>query len=222
MKYRLSILCISVVFLFTLFAPASAQDAKYHESPMLADLVKAGKLPSVDKRLPDNPRVIDATGSTIGTYGGDFRDPFVGTGAGDAFWTSQMIFLTAWRGLVNWNQDYTNWVPNIAEKVDVSSDATTYTFHLRKGLKWSDGEAFTADDVLFYINDIAENDELNQGKFPDGILKPGKEKPVASKTDDTTFSIKFDVPYGMFLLRLCTFDGWGFVTAPMHYLKQRS
>jgi peptide/nickel transport system substrate-binding protein len=159
-------------------------------------------------------------GSSIGTYGGDFRDPFVGTSAGDAFWTSQMIFMTVWRGLVNWNADYSNWVPNIAEKVDVSADATTYTFHLRKGLKWSDGEPFTSDDVLFYINDIMANSELNQNKFPDGILKPGKVPPTATKVDDTTFTIKFDVPYGMFLLKMCTYDGWQFVAAPMHYLKQ--
>jgi peptide/nickel transport system substrate-binding protein len=220
MKFRLSILLTTAIFLFTLLGPVAAQDKKYTESPMLADLVKAGKLPPVDQRLPANPRVLDVPGASIGTYGGDFKDPFVGTGAGDAFWTSQMIFFTVWRGLVGWNQEYTGYVPNIAESADVSKDATTYTFHLRKGLKWSDGEPFTSDDVLFYINDIMENNELNGGKFPDGILKPGKDAPVATKTDDTTFSIKFDVPYGMFLLKMCTFDGWAFVTAPAHYLKQ--
>lgn len=219
MKYRISILFVLAVFSFASFRPGTAQ-TKFNEAPTLAERVKAGKLPPVEQRLPANPRVVELPGSSIGTYGGDFKDPFVGTGAGDAFWTSQMIFLTAWRGLVNWNQDYTNWVPNIAESVDVSKDATTYTFKLRKGLKWSDGEPFTSDDVLFYINDIMENKELNNGKFPDGILKPGKEPPVATKIDDQTFSIKFDVPYGMFLLRMSTYDGWAFVTAPMHYLKQ--
>jgi peptide/nickel transport system substrate-binding protein len=131
-----------------------------------------------------------------------------------------MIFFTVWRGLVNWNADYTNWEPNIAESVDISKDATAYTFHLRKGLKWSDGEPFTADDVLFYINDILGDSDLNGGKFPEGILKPGDGAPKTSKADDYTFTITFDVPYGMFLLKLCTYDGWGFVTAPAHYLKQ--
>jgi len=195
---------------------ARAQGGTYNEAPMLAKLVADGKLPAVKDRLPENPRVINLKGSEIGAYGGDFRDPFVG----DAFWSSQMIFMTIWRGLVSWNQDYSGWVPNIAEKVDVSADATSYTFHLRKGLKWSDGQPFTADDVLFYINDILGNNELNGGHFPDGILKPGKEAPKVTKTDDLTFTITFDVPYGLFLLKMCTYDGWGFVTAPMHYLKQ--
>ena len=42
MKFRLSILFTTVVFLLTLIGPIAAQDKKYTESPMLADLVKAG------------------------------------------------------------------------------------------------------------------------------------------------------------------------------------
>jgi len=225
MKYRIVTLFVLVLFSVASFHATVAQtpDAaptSFHQSPFLDDQVKSGKLPPVEKRLPANPRVIDMPGSTVGTYGGDFKDPFVGTGAGDAFWTSQMIFFDVWRGLVGWNPDYTSWEPNMAEKVDVSADATAYTFHLRKGLMWSDGQPFTSADVLFYINDILNNNELNGGHFPDGILKPGKAAPTVTAADDQTFTITFDVPYGMFLLKLCTFDGWGFVTAPMHYLKQ--
>src|SRR5690242_8340124 len=39
--------------------------------------------------------------------------------------------------------------PQLAEKVDVAPNATSFTFHLRKGLKWSDGRPFTSEDVLF-------------------------------------------------------------------------
>ena len=67
--------------------------------------------------------------------------------------------------------DYSDWVPNIAESVDVSADATAYTFHLRQGLKWSDGVPFTADDVVFYIDDIMNNTELNGGSFPDWLAQ---------------------------------------------------
>jgi peptide/nickel transport system substrate-binding protein len=213
MKIRLALGLTIVALILSTLGSVSAQSTTYGEAPMLAKLVADKKLPAVQDRLPANPRVLDGE---IGSYGGDFRDPFVG----DAFWSSQMIFLTVWRGLVSWNKDYTNWEPNIAESVDVSKDATSYTFHLRKGLKWSDGQPFSSDDVLFYINDILGNNELNGGHFPDGILKPGKAAPTATKVDDTTFTITFDVPYGMFLLKLCTYDGWGFVTAPVHYLKQ--
>ncbi|MCI0709578.1 MAG: ABC transporter substrate-binding protein, partial [Chloroflexi bacterium] len=200
----------------TLPGSLSAQEGSFGESPMLAERVAAGELPSVDERLPLNPRVIDLPGSEIGTYGGDFRDPFVG----DAFWSSQMVFWTFWKGLVNWNETYTDVVPNIAESVDVNEDATVYTFHLREGIKWSDGMPFTADDVLFAVNDIMANSELNAGTFPAGWLKPGEAPPVVEKIDEFTFTITFDVPYGMFLINMAGWPGWELVTAPKHYLQQ--
>ncbi|MBX3082220.1 MAG: ABC transporter substrate-binding protein [Anaerolineae bacterium] len=214
MKHRAAFVFVLVMMLLASTAPISAQ--QYGESPMLAKLVADGKLPAVAERLPSSPRVIKFPGSDVGTYGGDFRDPFVG----DAYWASQMVFWTAWRGLVSWNETYTDWVPNIAEKVDVNPEATEYTFHLRQGLKWSDGVAFTSDDVLFYFEDILGNSELNGGHFPDGWLKPGKDAPVVKKIDDATFTITFDVPYGMFLLNMCSWPGWELSAAPKHYLQQ--
>ncbi|MFN8531371.1 MAG: ABC transporter substrate-binding protein [Anaerolineae bacterium] len=214
MKIRALLFALIIIVLS--FSVVAAQDTQYSESPMLAERVAAGQLPPVAERLPSTPRVISLDGSTIGTYGGDFRDPFVG----DAFWSSQMVFWTFWKGLVSWNPTYTDWVPNIAESVDVSEDARTYTFHLRQGLRWSDGYPFTADDVLFAINDIMANPELNSGSFPSGWLKPGTEAPVATKIDDFTFTISFDVPYGMFLLNMCGWPGWELVSAPKHYLEQ--
>ena len=41
--------------------------------------------------------------------------------------------------------------PELAEKWDISSDQLTYTFHLRKDLKFSDGSPLTADDVAFTL-----------------------------------------------------------------------
>ncbi|MBN8634753.1 MAG: ABC transporter substrate-binding protein, partial [Anaerolineae bacterium] len=214
MKHRL----LLFVFLLSLlsFTSLAAQDVQYNESPMLAARVAAGELPPVAERLPSNPRVVSFDWSEIGTYGGDFRDPFVG----DAFWSSQMVFWTFWKGLVTWNETYSDWMPNIAESVDVSDDARMFTFHIRPGVKWSDGVPFTADDVLFVINDIYGNPELNGGSFPSGWLKPGQEAPVAEKIDDLTFSLTFDVPYGMFLLNMAGWPGWELVTAPKHYLEQ--
>lgn len=214
MKHRI----LLFVFLLSLlsFTSLAAQDVQYNESPMLAARVEAGELPPVAERLPWNPRVVSFDWSEIGTYGGDFRDPFVG----DAFWSSQMVFWTFWKGLVTWNESYSDWVPNIAESVDVSEDARTFTFHIRPGVKWSDGVPFTSDDVLFVINDIYGNPELNGGSFPSGWLKPGQEAPIAEKIDDLTFSLTFDVPYGMFLLNMAGWPGWELVTAPKHYLEQ--
>lgn len=216
MKRLLFVWLVLILIGSTLPGSLSAQEGGFGESPMLAERVAAGELPPVDERLPVNPRVIDLPGSEIGTYGGDFRDPFVG----DAFWSSQMVFWTFWKGLVNWNETYTDVVPNIAESVDVNEDATVYTFHLREGIKWSDGMPFTADDVLFAVNDIMANSELNANTFPAGWLKPGEAPPVVEKSDDYTFTITFDVPYGMFLINMAGWPGWELVTAPKHYLQQ--
>jgi peptide/nickel transport system substrate-binding protein len=46
-------------------------------------------------------------------------------------------------------------VPDLAESWEASPDATTFTFHLRKGVKWSDGQPFSADDVVFTITQAA-------------------------------------------------------------------
>jgi peptide/nickel transport system substrate-binding protein len=87
-------------------------------------------------------------------------------------------------------------------------------------MKWSDGAPFTADDVLFAINDIMGNEEINGGTFPAGLLKPGDAAPVAEKIDDYTFTITFETSYGMFLINMCGYPGWELVTAPKHYLEQ--
>lgn len=216
MKHRIALLFVLVTLFALSLNLTTAQEMQYGESPMLAERVAAGELPPVEERLPVNPRVIEFPWSEIGTYGGDFRDPFVG----DSFWSAQMVFYTFWKGLVNWNETYSDWVPNIAESVDVNDDATVYTFHLREGLRWSDGAPFTSDDVLFVINDILGNEELNSGTFPAGFLSPGGTVPLAEKIDDNTFTITFEVSYGMFLLNLCTFDAHVLVTGPKHYLEQ--
>ncbi len=216
MKSRFFILFIVLMTIISLFSAVQAQDMMYGESPILAERVEAGDLPPVEERLPLSPRVIAVEGSDIGVYGGDFDDPFVG----DAFWASQMIYYISRRGLVNWNQDFSDWEPNIAESVDVNEDATVYTFHLREGLKWSDGVDFTADDVLFFFNDIMGNEELNGGSFPAGVFRPGDAAPLVEKIDDYTFTITFETSYGMFLINLCGYDSFLPVTAPKHYLEQ--
>ncbi len=219
MKYRITLLVVLFAMLLGALGSVSAQDApKYGEAPMLAERVAAGELPPVEERLPENPRQLALAWSETGTYGGELRVPF---GGDSPFWGGQMVFYSAWRGsLVNWNADFSNWEPNLAESVDVSDDATSYTFHLRKGIKWSDGVPFTADDVVFYIDDIMKNEEINAGNFPEGWLLPGDVPPTIEKIDDYTFTITFDVPYGMFLINMAGWDGWQMTTAPKHYLQQ--
>ena len=56
--------------------------------------------------------------------------------------------------------DHTTIVANIAKDWKLSEDGKSLTLYLRKGIKWSDGVAFTADDIMFWYEDIILNDDL--------------------------------------------------------------
>ena len=61
----------------SLAGPASAQSSKFKEAPILAEQVKAGKLPPVEQRLPSEPLVVPVVERT-GQYGGVWRRAFLG------------------------------------------------------------------------------------------------------------------------------------------------
>ena len=134
-------------------APEAPPEAgKYSEAPMLAEQVAAGTLPPIEERLPENPYISPVLES-IGTYGGTWRSAFKGLADGPAFTSVKQ------RGPLNFNGDIIL-QPDICEAWEVSPDATTWTFHLRKGMKWSDGHPFTTADVRWYWDHVVNNEEL--------------------------------------------------------------
>jgi peptide/nickel transport system substrate-binding protein len=190
--------------------------SQYNEAPMLADLVAAGELPPVDERLPENPRVITPTEET-GQYGGTFRQGFEGTNPG---WGG-LWYVTGWECLTQWRLDFSGVEPNIAESIDVSDDVTEYTFHLRKGMKWSDGADFTADDIMFYVEDILFDPDLSPGgPVADWLPAEGAEDFKAEKIDDYTVKFTFAIPNGTLLYILATWGGRHVTFFPKHYLTQ--
>lgn len=210
-------------------APAPAAAGKYKESPLLADLVKAGKLPPVDQRLPEKPYVVQP-GSMInekilkvkvGKYGGVMQlaqeapsgDPHIFIGSNEYLLQSPDLF------------DYDTRIEGgVLESWKANDDNTVFTFMLRKGLKWSDGVPVTMEDVKFAWDDVLLNDKITP-IFPEylraglsGNNNPGK----ISYIDDWTFSITFDKPYGSFLAQIGVggWRGYGGIIKPKHYLKQ--
>ena len=81
---------------------------------------------------------------------------------------AQYVLINCFEGLVTYDSTGTL-VPGNAESWDISDDGLTYTFHLRDGVKWHDGEPFTAEDVKFTIEAIMdpENGSENAPNFED-------------------------------------------------------
>ena len=146
--------------------PAAFAQAAKGEAPALATQVAAGKLDSVDKRVPKNPLVITPA-EKVGVYGGTLRSLI--SGPGDYSWFRTMF---GYESLLIWDLKAQKVVPNLAE-MEVSPDATKYTFKLREGMKWSDGEPFTAKDIMFWWNDVYTNDKVpTAADLAGGDLKP--------------------------------------------------
>ncbi len=192
-------------------AAPTAPPAKYSEAPALSDLVEAGKLPAIEERLPTNPQVVEAT--EVGQYGGTWRMGMRG-GTDDA----SFYRILGYETLVRWTPAWDAIIPNLAESWEISDDATVYTFHLRQGVKWSDGEPFTAEDLEFWFNDVILNTDL-QTTVP-AWLTSGGEPVKFEKVDDYTIKFTFAKPNGLFLQNLASPDARAVTNMPKHYAVQ--
>jgi peptide/nickel transport system substrate-binding protein len=193
---------------------------QFKEAPMLAELVKAGKLPPVEQRLPDEPLVIQPT-NEIGKYGGNWRMAF--TGPAD----QQNMERHNHDHLIYFDAKVETLVPNVAKGWDVQDGGRTIIIKLRKGMKWSDGQPFTADDIMFWYEDLYQNDDLNPAKA--SFMSIGGKQGTVEKVDDYSVAFKFDQPYYMFLDIIATLTVAGHMTngrnamglwAPKHYMQQ--
>lgn len=157
------------------------------QAPSLEALVKAGKLPALAERMPDKPEVITPL-DRIGTYGGTLR-----TAMRSSNDHNSILRIVGNQGLARWSVDFNKLVPNIAESWTQNDNASEYTFHLRKGMKWSDGSPVSADDVLFAMNDLVLNREF-YATPPAAYQQEGKPV-VVSRVDDQTVRFRFQGPY---------------------------
>jgi ABC-type transport system substrate-binding protein len=103
------------------------------------------------------------------------------------------------------------WEPDLAERWDISPDATSYTFYLRKNARWHDGAAVTAKDVLF-TNMVYLNPDLTvrQTKSYMGIkgakeFNEGKTDEISGITilDDHTIRFELEKPSAIFFSLCC-------------------
>ncbi len=177
------------------------------QAPVLERLVSEGKLPPLEERLPVNPGVF-VTNDGIGKHGGTLRRGF--TGVADRWGPTKLND----RALV-WFDNKLVQVPRLAESWEVSDDATTWTFHLRKGIKWSDGVPFTAEAIKWRL----ENEYFNKTLTPSPTaFAIGKDKKQAEHLfpDEYTWTVKFPAPNAVFILGRGRADYW----YPGHYMKK--
>jgi peptide/nickel transport system substrate-binding protein len=105
--------------------------------------------------------------------------------------------------------------PGLAESWKISDDKQKIVIQLREGLKWSDGEPMTADDIIFTYNDIYLNDQI-PSSFKD-ILRVGesREFPTVKKLDDRRVEFSTPEPFAPFV----RYAG-GLPILPAHLLKE--
>ena len=186
---------------------------------MLAELVKAGKLPAVEKRLPENPLIVKAI-EEVGQYGGTWRRVWLGTA--DFHCYGRLNY----EPILRWPRDPKGSIqPGLAYKWEFSPDGKELTLYFRKGLKWSDGQPWTVDDIIFWWEDIELNKDLTSAPHAEWVVN-GKPMTL-QKIDAYTIKYKFDGPNGLVLQMLAfhgnqwplQFERFG-AFAPAHYLKQ--
>lgn len=157
---------------------------QFSEAPMLETKVAAGELPPLDERLPEEPMVIEPL-ERIGRYGGTMKLAGVGRE------NMEMGHLKRFLGHTSY--DGKRMVPFLARGWEQAGDSMSLTLYLRKGLKWSDGARFTADDIVFWYEDIVLNKELSPA-VPQKWA-PGGVPLTLIKVDDYTLRFEFAVPY---------------------------
>ena len=142
--------------IFALVTIFGAAGISAKEAPQFSALVKAGKLPPVNERLPEIPLMLPVV-DEIGQYGGILRRAFLGPGDHNNYTRA------VYDALVRFAPDGSQVVPHIASGWESNENFTEWIVRLRPGAKWSDGQPFTADDIMFWYNDILLNKDLMPG-----------------------------------------------------------
>src|SRR5437667_8088105 len=195
----------------------------FKEAPQLGELVKQAKRPPVAERIGQDPLVIKPL-NEVGKYGGTWRGGF--TGPAD-FWNG----FRCCQGpdhLMFWDYTGDKVMPNIARGLEMQDGGRAWLVQLRRGMKWSDGKPFTADDFVFWFEDIYRNKDLVP--TPSATMAINGKQGVIEKVDTYTVKFKFPEPYYMLpdvlagstdLAGQAWRGAYGLGSyAPAHYLKQ--
>jgi len=204
----------ATLLLALLGGPALAADPlpAMKETPMFADQVKSGALPPVDKRIPQQPWVVKefAGGDGPGQQGGQ-----INTLIASARDTRLMTVYSYTRLIVY--DDKFKLKPDILESYE-EKDGREFTFKLRAGHKWSDGQPFTTEDFRFFWEDVASNKDLSSGGPNVELLVDG-QPPKVEIIDPLTIRYTWEKPNPYFIESQARAAPL-FLFRPAHYLKK--
>ena len=229
---RLICAVLTCTILLGLACPLHAlgEGTAYREAPMLAQRVASGELPPVEERMPIAQDVmVEPDVMEIGQYGGSITMQTNDSGRWNAwgYMSEQSMF--------RFKQDGSGEVePNVCKAFYPNEDSSIWTVELREGMRWSDGEPFTADDVLFYYDHMS-TPALNEDRTAKGAEKDGYYSPYTSKSyncyqaekdgkkywarfdrvNDYKFTVTFAAPKPSFAVDVAVDNKWMFL--PKHF-----
>jgi peptide/nickel transport system substrate-binding protein len=203
---------------------------EYHQPEWMDQLVADGTLPPVEERLPEEPQVFLKSGlaTGVGVYGDSWRDFSACPTSG---WNNAAGVSSGWFGIESMSFNYGSLVktgplyradqdiepfPNIAMSWEWSEDGKELTMNLIKGAKWSDGEPFTSEDVLFTWEDFIGDPNVNSWQKLDNWTWDEGEATLEAIDD---YTIKWTFPVARPVEKFYSMDELEFGAAPAHILK---
>lgn len=127
---------------------------------------------------------------------------------------SPNVFGLIYEGLITENPCTGKKEPALAESWTVSDDKLKITFTLREGLKWSDGQPLTADDVIFSYNKLYLNPKIPNNYRDSMRIGKSGELPIIRKLNDRQIEFIIKEPFAPF------FDIAEVPILPAHILKE--
>ncbi|MEG3860236.1 ABC transporter substrate-binding protein [Microcoleus sp. herbarium12] len=125
------------------------------------------------------------------------------------------IFGYMYEGLINENGLTSKLEPGLAESWEVSKDGKKIVFNLREGLKWSDGEPMTTDDIIFSYEKIYFNDKIPSGLKDTLRVGMSRQFPKVKKIDSRRVEFSVPEPFAPFI----RYAG-GIPILPAHILQE--
>ncbi|HAA74218.1 TPA: hypothetical protein DCE37_03755 [Candidatus Latescibacteria bacterium] len=191
--------------------PEILSSRRFGEAPLLAAKANRGELPPVSERLPEHPLIVRPL-NEIGQYGGRLRRALTG----DIVQTPG-VNKTMAVSLLGYERPLPKSIQlMLAESYRFEDEGRAAVFKIRKGIKWSDGEPFTVDDILFYYYDMHLNDNARASALPSRVWFVDDQPVKMEKVDDHTLRVSAHKPMGR--IRNAFAGGW--VAQPKHVLSK--